>query len=278
MIADHPAGLDRSEFRYARPLAVAGRRPLLVEPDGRLFAHARPGFSDLRFLDAAGRVVPWRPAPPGLAPGKVRRWAHSTHRWERPSRSLIRLDLGHRGIAFDEILVSSSTRRYERRVFILGSDDGRSYSAIRLASLRRLGSTHAPPLRASAAYRFVKLEIWNGDDAPLRDLRVRVRSDGDPIVVEGGHPGPYTALYGDRQARRPVYDFTRVPLGSLTLSEAARARLGPERPNPAFVPPPPAVDDRSYLARHQGLVTVALAVAAAAIALAGAVALRGPRG
>ena len=55
--------LERSQFRYERELNASGSATIVFEPDGRMYAHSRPDFADLRILDKAGRQVPWRPAP-----------------------------------------------------------------------------------------------------------------------------------------------------------------------------------------------------------------------
>ena len=57
--------VDETRFRYTRAVAVPGTaRPIVFEPDSRLYAHSRPGFPDLRVVDARGRAVPWRTLPP----------------------------------------------------------------------------------------------------------------------------------------------------------------------------------------------------------------------
>ena len=71
------AGVDRSELQFSRSLTGGERMPTLLRPDGPLFAHARPGFADLRILDARGREVAWRPAPIGPREARVRRRARS---------------------------------------------------------------------------------------------------------------------------------------------------------------------------------------------------------
>jgi hypothetical protein len=58
------AGLDRTDFRYQRPLVEeVGGEPVLIEPDGPIFEHSLPGFADLRVADA-----PRGPVPSGESP------------------------------------------------------------------------------------------------------------------------------------------------------------------------------------------------------------------
>lgn len=119
------------------------------------------------------------------------------------------------------------------------------------------------PVRAQT--RFLRLIVDNGDDPPLRGVRVTAYARPRPLLIEGGHPRPLTMVYGARVAA-PVYDFARLPLQSTPIP----ATLGPERSNPGFR----VVDRRSLVARHPTLVTAALAAAAGLLVAAGALALR----
>jgi hypothetical protein len=119
--------------------------------------------------------------------------------------------------------------------------------------------------------RYIRIEIDNGDDAPLRGIEVSARSRSRALLLEGGHPLPYTVYYGSPRANAPSYDFARLPTSALGVERAVRGRLGPERGTAAFEPPP---DTRSFTARNPGLVTAALALAALALGAVGLLALR----
>jgi hypothetical protein len=77
------------------------------------------------------------------------------------------------------------------------------------------------------------------------------------------------AFYGNPSARAPVYDFARLPVPKPT--GFAFGSVGPEQRNALFEPPP---DTRSFAAKHSGVVTAALVLAALVAALGGALALR----
>lgn len=62
-LAGLAADVDETQFRYTRPLSAPAGVPVRFEPDGRLYAHARIEFPDLRILDSRGEQVPWRPEP-----------------------------------------------------------------------------------------------------------------------------------------------------------------------------------------------------------------------
>jgi hypothetical protein len=111
--------------------------------------------------------------------------------------------------------------------------------------------------------------IENGDDAPLRAIRVEALARPRTLLVEGGHPGPLTVYYGGAVAA-PTYDYARLPRSALALDTARRGALGAEATNPDFR----VVDHRSFAARHGSLLMLALGLAAAVVLGAAALALR----
>ena len=115
----------------------------------------------------------------------------------------------------------------------------------------------------------LRIRIANGDDAPLRGIRVEALARPRTLLLEGGHRGPFTLYYGG-QVRAPVYEFARLPRSALALGRTRRGALGPEHANALYR----VVDTRSFFARHRSLVTAALALAAVAVLAAGALALR----
>jgi hypothetical protein len=117
--------------------------------------------------------------------------------------------------------------------------------------------------------RVLRIHIVNGDDAPLRGIRIQTFAHPRTLLLEGGHRGPFTLYYGGRVSA-PVYEFARLPQAALGLDRPRRGALGPERANPLYR----VVDTRSFVARHRSLVTAALALAAVAVLAAGALALR----
>jgi hypothetical protein len=117
--------------------------------------------------------------------------------------------------------------------------------------------------------RRLRIVIANGDDAPLRAIRISLLARPRTLLLEGRHPGPFTLYYGG-PPRPPVYDYARLPRPALHLASAKRGFLGAEQPNPAFR----AVDTRSFVSRHRSLVAAALALAAAAVIATAALALR----
>ena len=169
------------------------------------------------------------------------------------------VDLGHANTPVDELRITSTTPRYDRPFAVS------AHGVVVTGRLLRVGGPSTTVVGIDVRTRYLRLTVDNGDDAPLRGLRVTTYARPRSLLVEGGHPGPLTMYYGGRVAA-PAYDFARLPVPS----EPVPATLGPERANPSFR----VVDRRSVFARHHALVTAALAGAAGLLVAAGALALR----
>jgi len=205
-------------------------------------------------------------------PRLLRRTARSVSVRQDGTRTIVTLDLGFRNVPVDELRIEAETARYERPVAILGSDfRQQGFVPLTAARIFRFPGSGSAPISIGAHHRYLRIEVDNGDDAPLRGIEVSAWSRSRALLLEGGHPPPYTVYYGSPRASAPNYDFARLPARALGVDRAVRGRLGPERENPAFEPP---TDTRSLPARHPELVTGALALAALALGAVGLLALR----
>lgn len=181
-------------------------------------------------------------------------------------RTVIDADVHYRGLWVHELRFTSSTPAFDRPVNIYGSMDGRAFFVAGGGRIYRVGGTGETTVPVNSRYRYLRIRIGNGDDEPLRDLRLTLRAYRDYILLAPGFTPPYRVLYGGADVR-PEYDFGRQEV----RGEPTVAALGPERRNEAFEQP---TDTRPFAERHPGLITVALALAAAALAAAGFFALR----
>jgi hypothetical protein len=204
-------------------------------------------------------------------PRLLRRPARSISLRQDGTRTIVTLDLGFRHIPVDELQIAAETARYERPVEILGSDSRQRFVPLTAARIFRFPGSGSAPIPLGAHHRYIQIEVDNGDDAPLRGIEVSAWSRSRALLLEGGHPSPYTAHYGSSRANAPNYDFARLPASALGVKRAVLGRLGSERENPAFEPPR---DTRSFTARNPELVTAALALAALALGAVGLLALR----
>lgn len=114
------AAVDEDELRWTRTVHADGDAPIVIEPDGAMFAHARNGFDDLRLLDANGSPVPWRtlpsPAAAGAEPVRV------LNRGRQGGRAVALLDLGRRRAVRDRIELEVPESDFVGRADVLGAD------------------------------------------------------------------------------------------------------------------------------------------------------------
>jgi len=207
----------------------------------------------------------------GERPRLLQRTVRSIERGEDGERTVVTLDLGSRNVPVDELHIAAGTRRYERPVTILGSNDEMQFTPLAAARIFRFAGSSSAPIPIRAHDRYIRIEVDNGDDPPLRGIEVSAWSRSRALLLEGGHPSPFTVYYGSTRVGPPDYDFMRLPASAMEGEHPTSGRLGPEHENPAFEPPP---DKRSFAARNPGLITVALVLAAVALGGVGLLALR----
>jgi hypothetical protein len=154
------APLDREPFRYERTLpqaAFTGRAA--VEPDGLMLAHAKPGLTDLRIVDARGEQVPWR----RLATEHVTAHPGLVLNAGREGRAAVALiDLGRPRRYYERIELDIPGREFVGRVTVLGADRRRG-PWTRLSVTRIFDLTGAKRARSTTAvvppsdFRFLRL-------------------------------------------------------------------------------------------------------------------------
>jgi hypothetical protein len=231
--------------------------------------------SDFRYLliraSGVSRIVGASVSGTSERPRLLRRTPRSVSLRQEERHTIVTLDLGFRNVPVDELRITAKTARYERPVAILGSNLRQRFVPLTAARIFRFPGSASAPIPIGAHHRYIRIEIDNGDDAPLRGIEVSAWSRSHALLLEGGHPPPYTAYYGNSSANAPDYDFARLPISIVGIERAVHGRLESERENQAFEPPP---DTRSFTARNPEVVTGALALAALALGAVGLLALR----
>ena len=195
----------------------------------------------------------------------------NTRRRDEQQVTVVRLDLGFAKVPVDAVRVRSSTPRYVRRVSVEGSNDGTSFVPLSQRQIARFPGVDLSQIELVARYRFLRVTIRNGDDAPLEELRVTAEALPRPLLLAGGHVPPFRLLYGAEGVPAPAYDFAQLPASATGFEQARPGALGPERSNELFEAP---ADMRTFFERNDYLIEVALVVGAIVAAAAGFVALR----
>ena len=214
--------VDQASFRYVRALSRTGAGPSVIEPDAPLFAHTRPGFSDLRIVDPEGRQVAWRPYPE--APATSRRPLGVVYRGTRDGVAVALLDAGPSPPRLDELELDLPARDFVGRADVLGSDDRKAFTKLSstvvydIEGARAARSTAAafPPasvryylVRVSGVPRVTGATATVATDRPYGAVTRRVRS---VTVTEKPRRTVVTLDLG----------FRRVPVDRLRLASSTR--------------------------------------------------------
>ena len=190
--------IDASRYRYTRKLDAPRPGVARFEPDARLFAHARPGFADLRVVDARRREVPWRALRSHVARARAVRVLNAGR---RRGKAVALVDVGARREARTSIELQIPERGFVGRVVVFGSDDRRRFTRLSttaiydVAGARRARSTTAvfPPndfryllLEASGVSAITGATVAGGAVAErsiVRPLTVRRRDEERRTIV-----------------------------------------------------------------------------------------------
>ena len=193
----------------------------------------------------------------------------SIHQEARRTQLLV--DLGFAHMPVDRLRFTAATPRYDRPIEVEARDPGQRWTPVASGRIFRYYGRGSPALLVGVRARRLRITISNGDDPPLRAVRVEALARPEALLVEGGHPAPLLLLYGGRPRATPDYDYGRLPRDVLGLDRVRRGSLGPETLNPDFERAP---DTRSFVKKHPAIVDEVLALAAAVLGVGGFLALR----
>ena len=249
------APLDAVGFGYSRSILPGPRSTTslaAVSLDVAALAHASiTTLADLRIRDASGHQVPYllergdEPLLVELTVARVTKDVPSGPRLE-PRTSLYRIDLPFASLPAGRLVLSTSTRVFQRRVTLLAP---RSATASprdpEVQTLESRDWTHssletpAPPLTlpwSSRGLSTVYLRVEEGDNEPITLAGARLELSGPRLRFFRTADGELTLLYGNAQASPPRYDLALLA-PRLAGAVAEELTLGPEVATTAAVPP-----------------------------------------
>ena len=179
------AGAIEQEWRYYKPVTLpdSAVAPGLVELelDPEVYAHAAPGLGDIRVTEQQGEEQPYKLL---VESGDQRRApvAAKTQDLSRgPGKdTTFILDLQSEGALHNELEVQTSSKDFQRRVEVEGSDDGKSWR-----TLENNGTIFALTIKERGFAASDTRVTY--PDSTARFLRVRIIDDGlEPLNVKGG--------------------------------------------------------------------------------------------
>jgi hypothetical protein len=132
-----------------------------------------------------------------------------------------------------------------RSVDISSSADGKDWGSLRNAEIYRYrrGDAQQQELtvmisNAWAQSRFLRVEIVNGNDAPLDTAAPKLYITPQHIVFEQQPGRSYRLIYGQERTERAQYDLGRR-VNSVQMAAAVDGKLGAEEANADWVDPRP---------------------------------------
>ncbi|MBZ5528785.1 MAG: DUF3999 domain-containing protein [Acidobacteriia bacterium] len=234
------------------------------------------------------------PLPATLSPDPAA--APSLTRWDA--------DLGSAALPVAEAFFETSQPEFYRAVRILSSEDGKEWRwhaggeihrytlgektgqkteeslRVEIPEYWRLAQTGGDRPQIQQGARYWRIEILNGSDAPLADVRVTLRMAARYALLWPRPGRSYRLLYGNTVAKAPSYDLAQLAtlkrIAAAAESTAAHesvpllriAALEPEELTTNYL------DPRPYSEKHSWLLWLAMA---AAVLLLGYSALRALR-
>jgi len=184
-------------------------------------------------------------------------------------------DLESNGIPVAEAAFITSTPEFFRAVRILTSSDGKEWETQSQREIYRykLADRIEESLRVRFAEtlgaRFWRLEILNGNDAPLSDIVPSLIMTPRRIFFQPAPGQSYRLIYGNRKTTVPQYDLQKIrPYKGKPA--ALILKPGPEEATANYA------DPRPFTERHPNLLWIALGLAIVLLGYAALRALRTP--
>jgi hypothetical protein len=192
-----------------------------------------------------------------------------------PSQTQWTVDLESAAIPVTELNFETDQPEFYRAVRILTSTDKKEWQAAGGGEIYRYsvrGNTEES-LRVRCyeiwGSRFWRVEILNGNDAPLSSVRMSLAMSLRFVLFRPKETRTYRLLYGNDRASAPQYDFART-LHIQPNEDMLRLSLGPEEATANYA------DPRPFTERHPNLLWIALGIAIVLLGYAALRALRAP--
>jgi hypothetical protein len=161
-----------------------------------------------------------------------------------------------------------------RTVNMSSSEDGKDWGAFRSAEIYRYrrGDAELEKLSVPLPYgasqsKYLRVEIVNGNDAPLSSAAPQLFSTPQHIIFEQQPGRSYSLIYGQERAEAAQYDLGRR-VDAMRMATAVAGQVGPEEVNTDWV------DPRAWTETHDIFLWVVLVVAVMLIGYAAVRSLR----
>lgn len=193
-----------------------------------------------------------------------------------PSQTQWTVDLGSATIPVAELNFETDQSDFYRAVRILTSADQKEWQfagggeVYRYAAGAKTEESLRVPCYENRGARYWRVEILNGNDAPLSSTRMSVAMRLQFVIFRPRENRVYRLLTGNARASTPQYDLART-LRIQPSDELMKLTLGPEEATSNYV------DPRPFSERHPNLLWLALGFAIVLLSYAALRALRTPQ-
>jgi hypothetical protein len=171
------------------------------------------------------------------------------------------LDVGNTNVPITSLQFKSDQKEFFRAVRLSVSADEKEWSSAgggeiyRFASDAGLEEAVFVSVNGYPGIRYWRIEILNGNDAPLSNVQLSASIIPRLIVFRPAAGHSYRLVYGNQKATYPQYDMERT-LHVTAAEEAFADQLGPEQENGGYQ------DPRPFSERHSAVLWGSLALAA----------------
>ncbi|MBV9939963.1 MAG: DUF3999 family protein [Acidobacteriaceae bacterium] len=160
--------------------------------------------------------------------------------------SSVLFDLGFEDLPYDRLDISTGPGVFSRDVEVFVSNDRNNWFLAGGGVLLRTAERTQLSIQVQEQWsRYIKLNIFNGDDAPLPVQGVTLQGFRRTVQFPATAPGPYWLYLGNAAAKEPSYDFARL---TPAVSNAKAVSLGRSESNQQYqAPAMPWTDRYPYL-------------------------------
>ena len=194
----------------------------------------------------------------------------------KPSESVFQAALASPNQPTSEVRLQTDSPEFYRGVRIGGSNDGQDWSyfgsgvAYRYKQGDRLRESLAIEYPENLGYRLLRVEIVNGDDQPLKNVRLTCAAFPRTVALKYAPGGTYRLLYGNDHASQGRYDIGNYFHTEGDSTSLLTLSLQPEQTTANYR------DPRPFTERHPEVLWIALAAAIVMIGLTAIRTLRAP--
>jgi hypothetical protein len=171
-------------------------------------------------------------------------------------------------------LDATSPAEFIRSVNVSSSEDGKHWGAFASAEIYRYrrGDAELEKLSVTLPYgasqaKYLRVEIVNGNDAPLSGAAPQLFSTPQHIIFEQQPGRNYSLIYGQERSQAAQYDLGRR-VDAAQRAAAVAAQVGPEEVNTDWA------DPRAWTETHDSFLWMVLVVAVMLIGYAAVRSLR----